>query len=447
MRLVAFLIRRFVRRFVPTAALTVVALGVAHARAQDATGLGLASFDVVWQTIAESYYDPTFGGLDWRGVRDELRPRAASATTADATRDVIREMLGRIRQSHFVLLAPAAGIAPEGDATPRIDVRVVDESLVVTRVAPQSSAARAGLRLGDRIIAIDGRPADTLRPAGDASDRAGRLGWWRAAKDALRGRPDAAVRLDVRGPDGRDRQLQVAREVEAGELVTLGNIPPLRVTVTATEARTPRQARVGVLAFNVWLPAVSAPFADAIDRHRQASGLVIDLRGNPGGLAEMMRGIAGHLFDEPALLGRMKMRDLELEFRANPRRSTADGRRVVPYVGPVAILVDELTGSSSECFAGALQSLGRARVFGVTSMGQALPASTKQLPNGDALLYVVGDFITATGRRLEGSGVIPDELAPVTIDGLASGRDQALEAALRWIDTVALPSVTRADDR
>jgi carboxyl-terminal processing protease len=78
-------------------------------------------------------------------------------------------------------------------------------------------------------------------------------------------------------------------------------------------------------------------------------------------------------------------------------------------------------------------------------MVQALPASTKQLPNGDALLYVVGDFITATGRRLEGAGVIPDEPAPVTVDGLASGRDQALDAALRWIDTVVPRSVTGAD--
>ena len=68
-------------------------------------------------------------------------------------------------------------------------------------------------------------------------------------------------------------------------------------------------------------------------------------------------------------------------------------------------------------FAGALQSLGRARVFGRQTMGQALPALTKTLPNGDVLLYAVGDFVTSTGRRLEGAGVMPDEQLPLSIAG------------------------------
>jgi C-terminal processing protease CtpA/Prc len=68
-------------------------------------------------------------------------------------------------------------------------------------------------------------------------------------------------------------------------------------------------------------------------------------------------------------------------------------------------------------------------------MGQALPASTKLLANGDVLMYAVSDFVTSTGRRLEGEGVVPDEAQPLSIEALAAGRDLALEAALRWIDT------------
>jgi carboxyl-terminal processing protease len=134
----------------------------------------------------------------------------------------------------------------------------------------------------------------------------------------------------------------------------------------------------------------------------------------------------------------MRMRGLDLEFRANPRRSTTDGRTVRPYAGPVAVLVDELSASASECFAGGLQALGRARVFGVTSSGQALPAATQQLANGDVLLYAVGDFVTPNGRRLEGAGVVPDEVVPVTAEALAAGRD-AEAAALAWIERVTAP--------
>jgi carboxyl-terminal processing protease len=71
-------------------------------------------------------------------------------------------------------------------------------------------------------------------------------------------------------------------------------------------------------------------------------------------------------------------------------------------------------------------------------MGQALPAVTKELPDGDVLLYAVGDFSTSTGRTLEGHGVVPDEVVPLSPEQLAAGRDSALDAALAWIDRTRL---------
>jgi carboxyl-terminal processing protease len=112
----------------------------------------------------------------------------------------------------------------------------------------------------------------------------------------------------------------------------------------------------------------------------------------------------------------------------------AAGERVEPYAGPVAILVDAMTGSASECFAGGMQALGRSRVFGQTSMGQALPAFFAKLPNGDILIHATGDFVTANGTRLEGRGVVPDEPVAVSRTDLLAGRDATLEAALQWID-------------
>ena len=56
-----------------------------------------------------------------------------------------------------------------------------------------------------------------------------------------------------------------------------------------------------------------------------------------------------------------------------------------------------------------MQSIGRVRVFGETTMGQALPALFDKLPNGDVLIHAYGDFVTADGTRLEGRGVVPDE--------------------------------------
>jgi carboxyl-terminal processing protease len=82
-----------------------------------------------------------------------------------------------------------------------------------------------------------------------------------------------------------------------------------------------------------------------------------------------------------------------------------------------------------------MQSVGRARVFGQQTMGQALPALFDRLPNGDVLIHAYGDFVTADGTRLEGRGVIPDEVVPLQRADLLDGRDRTLEAALAWIDS------------
>jgi carboxyl-terminal processing protease len=182
------------------------------------------------------------------------------------------------------------------------------------------------------------------------------------------------------------------------------------------------------------MPAVDALFQKAIDQFRAHDAIVIDLRGNPGGLAAMIMGISGHFMSERKPLGTMKTRESELRFTANPRLVSGSGQRVEPYAGPVAILVDGMTGSASECFAGGLQSLGRARVFGQTSMGQALPAFFDKLPNGDVLIHATGDFVTASGTRLEGLGVIPDEPIALTRRDLLAGADPTLSAALNWVD-------------
>jgi carboxyl-terminal processing protease len=404
---------------------------------QDWRGPALASFDDVWQTINDSFHDPSFGGLDWTGIRSELRPKAEAAHSAESVRAVIRDMLARLRQSHFELLSADSVEGPLGAATVPISVRVTADDVVITGVVAASTADRAGLRAGQVLVTVDGKPAAGWAASGpgetDGRVRAHHL--YRRAIQALHGSPGSVAEIGVREVNGRQRTVRVTRVAESGQAVTLGNLPPLHVTFEDREVRSPGRRRVGVIAFNLWMTTIAGSIETAVERYRRADGFVIDLRGNPGGLASMLSGVAGHFIDKPLLLGTMHTRDAQLSFKVNPRVVMSDGRSVEPFSGPVAILVDELTGSASECFAGALQSLGRARVFGRLTMGQALPSVTRRLPNGDVLIYALGDFVTATGRRLEGAGVEPDTLVPLSLEDLARGGDATLTAALRWIDT------------
>jgi len=414
-------------------ALTVIAAGRAAPQDQALT-LAVASFEDAWQTINDTFYDPKFGGVDWPAVRKELLPRAKAARTADGVRAVIREMIERLGRSHFELLSDSTALSGPGSIP--IEIRVLSSQVVITRVARESSAALAGLRPGQVVLAVDGVSADTWRPSPPGRNaRARDQRHWEAAYRALYGDDDSAAVVKVRDPDGRERTINVRRDTGSSDLLSFGNVTLRNARLDAKPTSTPNGRRVGLVSFTMWMTAVSEPFAEAIDTFRSADGLILDLRGNPGGLVGMIAGVSGHVLDDSVLLGTMRTRSApDLTFKANPRRATTDGRRVTPFAGPMAILVDEQTASTSEIFAGAMQSLGRARVFGRQTMGQALPASTKTLPNGDVLLHVVGDFVTPDGRSLEGLGVMPDQAIPLSIATLASGRDADLDAALAWID-------------
>jgi carboxyl-terminal processing protease len=167
-------------------------------------------------------------------------------------------------------------------------------------------------------------------------------------------------------------------------------------------------------------------FAEAVQACMKCDGFVIDLRGNPGGIGGMAMGMAGWFIDQPdQRLGTMYMRDATLKFVVNPRVNT--------FAGPVAILVDGASASTSEILAGGMKDLGRARVLGTHTAAAALPSVFEMLPNGDGFQYAIANYISEGGKPLEGLGVSPDVETPLTRQALLDGKDPALDAAVAWI--------------
>ena len=397
------------------------------------------TFDAVLKIVKDSHFDPAFDVANWERLGAELRPKAIEAKTAGEFRAVLADLLGRLGLSHFAVI-PSTPDSPADHGNisgqPGFDVRLIDRQLVVTSVDPDGGAAAAGVQPGWIVQSIGGTEVSTLLAAIPESTppRLAQLQAWRLAVPRLRG--SAATSAEIGFVDGSGALVtkSVARKLEQGQPVTVGSLPTMYVRVFSSLKQTPAGRSAGVIGFNVWMTAVNAEFEKAMDRFRSADGIVIDLRGNPGGLAAMIMGLAGHFVNEPVTLGVMKTRQHPLTFPANPRLVNAAGDRVQPYQGPVAVLVDGMTGSASECFTGGLQSLGRVRVFGQTSMGQALPALFDRLPNGDVLIHAWGDFVTGTGVRIEGRGVVPDQPVELSRAALLAGRDRTLEEALAWID-------------
>lgn len=411
--------------------------------------VNLISFDDLFRRVSESYYDPArLEKLDWEGLRLRLRPKVENATNIDQVRAAMGEALAALGETHFSVIpadvhqtlegteeaaadnATASNSADSGtgeDGTVGINIRIVDGVPIVGSVDVDSSADREDVMPGWAVDRIDGKGFDDelaqLRETlGDVPLTDIHIIRY---VEALLTRPVGdSVSVRFVSSNGKRRTVQLIAAKQPGLWATFGHLPTMNLRFESKKL----DSDIGYFSLSIFLspPQVMPAYSAFIKENQTARGIVIDLRGNPGGLGVMATGMGGFLIaDEGKHLGTMIRRDGNLQFVVNPRYPQ--------FKGPVAILVDTLSMSTSEILAGGLQDLGRACVFGQPTPGAALPSTIARLPNGDALQYAMADYVSASGRRLEGKGITPDEIVPLRRKQMEAGHDEALEAACRWI--------------
>jgi carboxyl-terminal processing protease len=387
----------------------------------------IASFEKVWTTIRDKHWQKNPAGLDWQAIHAEFYPRILSAKSDDEAVAVMREMLGRLKQTHFGIFPAAVYNDVEGegggDGSPGIDTRVLDGKAIVTDLDPASSAERAGIKRGWVVESVNGKPLAPVIQKLKADPEIHELALERAVHARLTGMIGDTI--SVVFLDGLNRPVTRDLELgqERGQAARFGNLPPMHVFFESKKF-----GKTGYVRFNMFLDLVRVmnSFGEAVEECMQCDGMIVDLRGNPGGIGGMAMGMAGWLVDNPnQRLGTMYLRDATLNFVINPRSGV--------FAGPVAVLVDGSSASTSEIFAEGLKDLGRARVFGTKTAAAALPSVFERLPNGDGFQYATANYISEGGKPLEGIGVTPDVEVKLTREGLLAGHDAVLDAALEWI--------------
>jgi carboxyl-terminal processing protease len=259
--------------------------------------------------------------------------------------------------------------------------------------AVSGPARRAGIRRGDLIVSVNGRPTRDL-------------GFHRSLA-LIKGVKRTAVRLTVRRPAVGTMRFTVVR----GEI----SVPTLRWRLVVHE-RT-RLAYVRVLSFR---ESTAEQLEDRLGAllHRGAKGVVLDLRGNPGGLvAEAVD--AASVFLEDGVV--CTTADEHHEVRV----LEAIGEAAYPRI-PVMVLVDRGTASAAEIVAAALFENGRAALLGERTFGKASVQSLRPLSNGGALKLTTATYQTPAGTDLDGRGVVP---ALKARDNPKTSRDEGLAAA------------------
>lgn len=391
------------------------------------------SFEYVWKTIRDKHWDAKLGGIDWQAIHDELRPRIESAETPEEARQIVTSMLDRLHQTHFGVIPADAyeTIGDAGDATSEgqtgLDLRILDGHAVVSGVTPESAARQAGVQTGWEVMKIgSSKVAELISRFADAGahSRFIELMTVRALGSRLDGPVNSDVTVEFSDRNGRAISKRLTRRVASGEVARFGFLPPRVVNFESRKL----PGDIEYVRFNIFLKPdlVVTRFGEAMHDCGRCPGVIIDLRGNPGGLGAMAMGIAGFLISRPdQKLGTMYMRSLPLRFVIFPRAEV--------YEGPVAILVNSFTASTAEIFAEGMQDLKRARIFGERTAGAALPSQIERLPNGDGFQYAMANYISEGGRQLEGNGVIPDVEVRLDRAALLDGHDPVLEAALAWL--------------
>lgn len=260
-------------------------------------------------------------------------------------------------------------------------------AIEVVSVLPASPAARAGLLVGDEVVSVAG---DRMVGAKVAT-----------VVDALRGQSGTSVSLGVRRA-GQLRTVRLRRsDIDARDVLV--------------DHPAPGVGRIRVAAFSKGAGAQVRAAARRL-RDEKVTGIVLDLRGNPGGLlVEGVEAASAFLQGGPVVSYRLRGQSPTV-FNATARGDTATS---------LVVLVDGGTASSAEVVAAALQDRNRALVVGAHSFGKGSVQQPFALADGSALEITVAPYLTPSGRALEGVGVTPD----VDVVSTATG-EVALQRAI-----------------
>ncbi len=395
----------------------------------------MASYDTVWQTINENHYDSTFGGLDWNEVYGRYGKLVAGADSDDGFIEIVRKMLLELKLSHYAVFQlkdkVRSGSPTNSGGTVGIDIRVLDDKAIVKSVQPDLPAAQAGLRAGYTIESIDGSSVDQIIEDAKAEqldffNERRRLN--NISDDVLNrffGDPETSVLVTYRDESNALHEVTMLREGRTGKTILDEELPPFYIDFEAKLIGD----NIGYIYFNAFIPPVEEQVIGAIDSMFDMRGLIIDIRGNPGGSHVVGEAIASKLVSQETLFSIFKYRDTTEEVVIQPDEK--------PFTGPVVVMIDVMNGSASERFSGCIQSIGRAVVVGERSPGIVGPSNLKRLPNGVSFMYLIAQSLTPDGTVLEGHGVIPDITVELDRAGLLSGVDTQIERAVEYIEEVS----------
>lgn len=383
---------------------------------------------MVARDVSKNYYDAKFHGLDWDATVAEARQKIERETSMNMSLSHIAAALDKLDDSHTFLIPPQHAYHHDYGW----QYQMIGDHCFVTQVRPGSDAESKGVKPGDEILSVNG-----------FSTRRETL--WKMQYVFSILRPQPALRLELLDPAGQQRKVDAAaklRDVKrVTDLTSGGDIWDL----VRDDQRQDHLMRARTVNYGDDLMVLKVPefaFTQAeveamIGRARKHRGLIIDLRGNPGGSVETLKNFVSGLFENEVKIADRTGRKERKPEVAKPWHN--------PFTGKLIVLVDARSASAAELLARVVQLEKRGTVMGDRSSGSVMESRHYSEKVGMDTVVFFGvsvtesDLIMTDGQSLEHKGVTPDEIILPTGKDLAANRDPVLAHAAEMLGVKISP--------
>jgi C-terminal processing protease CtpA/Prc len=383
---------------------------------------------MVARDIRKNYYDTKFHGLDWDATVAEAKLKIEHETSMNMSLSHIAAALDKLDDSHSFLIPPQHAYHHNYGW----QYQMVGDHCYVTQVRPGSDAESKGVKPGDELLSLNGYPTH-------------RESLWKMQYVFSILRPQAALRLELLDPAGQQRKVDVAAKIRDGKRVTDLTEGNDIWDLIRDEQRQDHLTRARTVDYGDALMVLKVPefsFTQAeveimIGRARKHRGLIIDLRGNPGGSVETLKYFISGLFENEVKIADRTGRKERKPEVAKPWHN--------PFTGKLIVLVDARSASAAELLARVVQLEKRGTVIGDRSSGSVMESRHYSEKVGMDTVVFFGvsvtesDLIMTDGQSLEHKGVTPDETFLPTGKDMAADRDPVLARAAELLGVKISP--------
>lgn len=374
---------------------------------------------VVSDHIEKEYYDPSLKGLNWKEQVEQTKARIDRAKNVGEMQTAIFALVDKLHDSHTKFLPP--GHVRRMDFG--FQAKPFGENILVYQLDKDGAARAAGLQLGDRIVSVNG--FDAIR--GDYDQM---MLFFRVL------RPQPTLNLQyVRGNDP-PKPLKIDAKIKQGSQVqdlTRGGIYDLIRESESESAKDPEVLWAnyddGIEYLRLRSFSASPEWMhDVMGRFKESKGMIVDLRGNPGGRVDTMKFIASCFADKSDTIANLVFRKKTEPLKIEPKAPHLPDKLV--------ILIDSESFSAAEAFSRYMQLARHTPLVGDHSQGRLTVARFYPETSGMETVVFYGTevsiarFVLTNGEELEGKGIAPDKLCVPTAADLHDERDPCLGEAV-----------------